>query len=257
MLFYNIRGKSIEKIMNKIQAKIYLEELFEFKQWKANYICNFSVYYNYIYVAMPKVACTSILRTLQSAEVRGDASRLPLDVHDREQSPLPKPSDDIGTFVTMMASPETFRFCFVRNPFTRVLSCYLDKFIQDEKEREWLAPTLGFDPAHPPLFREFLTRVSEQPEQRRDLHWASQAHILRPDRIGYSFIGRFEFFRQHMEHVCHRVGITRYADFSATSHATQAASKIADYFGQTEIELVRAIYEADFECFGYDRTLPL
>jgi hypothetical protein len=218
-----------------------------------NYLCNWSRKQRYVYVETPKVACTTVKRILQLAEVDGAIEfKKPGDVHNRELSPLLRPSDDIDEFSRAMTSSEYFRFGFVRNPFTRSLSCYLDKMVKTPFERQRLAPALGLDPASAPKFVDFLRAVAAQSEDQRDMHWASQTYLLRPNRINYSFLGRFEFFRDQFTLLCERLGISIYAtDLSNSWHATNAYSKVRDYLGQEEVDLICQIYEHDFRNFGY------
>lgn len=218
-----------------------------------NYLCNWSKSYKYIYMETPKVACTTIKRIIQQAEVEGILSYENVEVvHDRDRSPMLSPKDDIDSFVRALVDNEYFIFCFVRNPFTRSLSCYLDKMVNTEFERRRLAPRLDLNPDTPPSFISFLEAVAEQSDEECDIHWASQTFLLRPNRIRYSFIGRFELFRQQFGMVCDRLKISEYAnDLSDTWHATNAYQKVRRYMGKKEVELIQKIYERDFRNFGY------
>jgi len=217
-----------------------------------NYICNWSKKFHYIYVETAKVACTTIKKVLQSAEV-GDEfhQNEQLDVHDRENSPLIQPISDVDSFVDAINSDEYFRFSFVRNPFSRALSCYLDKFVYNEYERIRLSPMLGIDSSEPPAFYDFLRAVEKQEDQARDIHWASQTFLLRPNCIRYSFIGRFEFFQQQFGQVCQRLDFEKYNTITRNKHSTNARSRVLDFIGKKEIELIHKIYEFDFTNFGY------
>ncbi|MCU4652177.1 sulfotransferase family protein [Roseibacterium sp. SDUM158016] len=218
-----------------------------------NYICHWSRTRNYVYVETPKVACTTVKRVLQAAELgRADHPLMPADVHDRGASPLLSPHDDPGAFLTALHDPSCFRFAFVRNPYARALSCWLDKFVGNEFENARLAPLLGFASGEVPDFADFLRAVAAQPEAGRDPHWATQSYLLRPDRIRYGFLGRFETFRTDFLRVCGHLGIGEHAgELSDTWHATRAAGKVASRVGALEGALIRQIYDADFRTFGY------
>src|ERR1700722_16343751 len=103
---------------------------------------HYSSRYRYLYVDTPKVACSTIKYTLQCAELGQQATTrtnpIParygyssslLDIHDRRKSPLRWPGDayELQEFVRT----SRFAFCFVRNPFSRTLSAYLDKIAGD------------------------------------------------------------------------------------------------------------------------------
>ncbi|HMN13778.1 MAG TPA: sulfotransferase family protein [Bellilinea sp.] len=218
-----------------------------------HYLCNWSKKYKYVYVETPKVACTTIKRVLQQAESGGAMTYDdPSFIHERERSPLLGPWSDRRAFVEAMRADDYFRFCFVRNPFSRILSCYLDKMVETEFERRRLAGQLGFDPETPPSFINFLRAISERKDEENDIHWAPQTFLLRPNRVRYSFIGRFELFRDQFSLVCERLGIIEYAsDLPDTQHKTNAHEHIKEYMGREEIELVHRIYERDFRNFGF------
>ena len=189
---------------------------------------------------------------MQLAEVEGKlVYETPSDVHSRVCSPLLAPSDDIDCFVDAMRDPDYLRFCFVRNPFTRVLSCYLDKMVRVEFERRRLAPKLGFDPEKVPSFIDFLRAVVEQKDEECDIHWTSQTYLLRPNRVRYSFIGRFELFGEQLTMVCKKLSILQYNDPAASWHATNAYKKVKEYIGREEIDLIHRIYVCDFRNFSY------
>jgi hypothetical protein len=219
----------------------------------SKYLCHWSQKHRFVYVETPKVACTTVKRVLQQAETGRRLSWSdPSDVHDRRCSPLLSPGYDIKAFAEAMNTEDYFRFCFVRNPFTRVLSCYLDKMVNNEFERRRLAPKLGFAPESPPSFTDFLRAIVEQKDEDCDIHWATQTFLLRPNRVSYSFIGRFELFHEQFRMVCERLGVVKYAtDLSGTWHATNAYEKVEAYLGLEEIALIHRIYERDFRNFGY------
>jgi hypothetical protein len=228
-------------------------ELFAQHPDLTEYLCHWSPRIGSIYVETPKAACTTIKRLLQVAELgperRGD---LPEDVHARETSPLLSPGQDPEGFVTALLDPATLCFAFVRNPYSRALSCWLDKMVANEFERARMAPMLGLDPDRPPSLADFLAAVSDQPEAERDPHWASQTHLLNPNGIRYAYIGRFEHFRAEFTRVCRHLGIEAKArDMPRTWHATGANRKVRTHIGETEAAMIRTIYEADFRNFGY------
>lgn len=244
--------------LDKIDADVMeqdriMRKLFDQPPSVTDYICNWSIKHHFVYVETPKVACTSIKRILQQAEIgRTLMFEDPSDVHSRELSPLLAPRSDISMFEKAIEGDEYFRFCFVRNPFARALSCWLDKIVNNEWERARLAPLLGLDPESPSSFLSFLEGVDRQSEDERDIHWASQTFLVRPNRIKYSFVGRFETFKSHFMAVCDRLKLSDYVDgLPDTLHATKAHQKIAEYVGSRETELIHKIYESDFRNFGY------
>jgi len=222
----------------------------------ANSVCHFSNRRKYLYVETPKVACTGIKHRLQTAEV-GSALvfRSYGEEHFPELSPLMTPLDSPDLFLEALRSDDWFRFTFVRNPFTRVLSCYLDKIVASKPERQRLLPELGLDPSLVPTFKNFLKAIAGQKEDKRDAHWAPQAWLTQPDTVRYHFIGRLEQFEADFRSVCQKLGIP--TDIAAVRHSTDAGDKLKTFYGPKEIGLVQSIYAEDFLRFGYDRrSLP-
>lgn len=94
--------------------------------------------FKFAYNAIPKAATTGILRALQMAEVDGDESKIG-QPHERDHSPL-KRIEDLGLEpAQVLTGNDYFRFTYVRNPITRILSAYLDKMVRHEHERQFNA----------------------------------------------------------------------------------------------------------------------
>lgn len=220
---------------------------------KANYLVNFSQKFGYVYVETPKVACTSIKRLLQLVEAGGDESALPADVHDRPNSPLPRMNDDKTAFNRFWSIEDPFLFCFVRDPFARVLSCYLDKYIHQRSHISMYMSNIGTPSSRRITFRYFLDAVHEQEPSARNVHYTSQSYITNPNKLPYDFIGRFERFRSDMQYVCNKLNIDSSLLPIRSSHRTNSDDKLRAFYGAKEIELVNEIYDEDFINFGYPR----
>jgi hypothetical protein len=223
----------------------------------ANYLAHLSNNYRYLYVSVPKTGCTKIKKTLQDAE-SGRALDHSHRVHAPIFSPLLEPIDDVVTLRAAMTSDAWFRFGFVRNPFSRILSCYLDKIVRSAGERQRLLPVLGLDAAAAtPSFSEFVRLVSQQDDGARDIHWASQYYLLRPDLVDYTFIGRFERLSADLKHVCDTLSISPLEPMEKKEHSVGDVPRMCDYYTATEQRMVAEAYRHDFEAFEYDpNALP-
>lgn len=230
-----------------------LERFFRYPTQTVDYVSNISERFNYFYLANPKVASTGVLRALQLAEVDGDQSRVPAFVHERTASPLLSFSNTSLSPEEILGSPRFFRFTYVRNPFTRVLSAYIDKIETEAPERERLLPLLGFAPNKPPSFIEFLRAVQAQRDDWRDIHWTTQSRLIQANNIGYSFIGRFESFGASFPLLLDHLGIDRlHHDATVRAvHATGANTRVQGYIGPEERDAIISIYHADFVGFAY------
>lgn len=217
---------------------------------RAQYLINWSRRFGYIYVEVPKAACSTIKLTLQRVELN-DRGYTPGNKHARSRSPLLAPLSAPREFLAALAAPQTLRFCFVRDPASRILAAYLEKLAGEDFEREMRLKALGFNQT--PAFSQFLQRLEERGTDL-DIHWARQTDLLQPDKIRYDFIGRFENFQADFEHVLARIGRDASWIADAREHGTGASTRL-DEIGPDERTLIARIYREDFERFGYQTRL--
>ncbi|MBX3428473.1 MAG: sulfotransferase family 2 domain-containing protein [Hyphomonadaceae bacterium] len=231
-----------------------LSELFAFPPSQAEYLINYSPRFSYVFIETPKAGCSTIKRKLQAVEVDGDRSKLPANVHDKANSPLQSPRDSGLSDQQLLRDADLFRFCFTRNPYTRVLSAYLDKIVDNDWERARLAPTLDLPADEIVSFESFLIAVANQPDPERDIHWRTQVGLLKPRHIPYDFIGRFENIGSSLRSVVARISEKASGEMEPLAfHATNATRRVIQYVGKAEAKLIRSIYADDFAVFCYAR----
>lgn len=231
-----------------------IAEYFPYAESKVNYLTHCSKKYNYIYVETPKVACSTIKRVLQIIEDDAVRKTSAKKVHDRSVSPLCIPKDMGEDCGTLFGGDKYFRFAFVRNPFTRILSAYLDKLVENEWERNRRLPQLGLAKDTKITFIQFLEIVEGQDDLDRDIHWMSQSGILQTGRVEYNFIGRLEQFEQHFKAVINTIspGYVKELHVQRNDwHKTNASEKVNQYIGKKEKDLILKIYDNDFSSFCY------
>jgi hypothetical protein len=100
-----------------------LEKTFGYPADEVDYLCNIGRRYPFLYFEVPKVACSSIKRTLQLLEATREIGA-PSNIHDKKNSPLIGPLSSGLTYEQLFTSSNLIRFAFVRNPYSRSLSCY-------------------------------------------------------------------------------------------------------------------------------------
>jgi dermatan 4-sulfotransferase 1 len=203
--------------------------------------------------------------TLQKAELEDiNVSADPPDVHDREHSPLLKPMQ-VGRLSALLEAPEYFKFCFVRNPFTRLLSCYLDKIASEHPvtffQKSLILRQLGRqldDMLQFVSFEEFVDAVAAQRLEEMESHWSVQWHHLCEGRIPFDVTGRFENFSTDFEEILGRIGINSSIYFDYQKHnVTESNLRLNEFYDKRLEELVRRVYAADFDHFGYLPDLPI
>ena len=227
--------------------------------------------YKCLCMTIPKVACTTVKVTLYHL-AGNPAPAEPNDVHGL----------DIGLFlaeysteeiIEMLTSPEWVRFCFVRNPYHRLLSAYKSKignpsdgqylWLRDAIRGKFNYPDGDGRRAVTATFAGFVRFLSDcnarvryefNPDAIYDGHFNAQSRILKQDLINYDFIGRFENFADDFKTVLTRIGAPEetIALASEKRNATAHVPLNAVYSHELA-DLTYDLYRDDFESFIYGR----
>lgn len=218
--------------------------------------CSFNK--NYFYGSSPKTGCSTIKKVLIQAELgrRVDFEHSEY-IHYREFNPFLK-IWQVGNLEAYFKRDDIFKFCFVRNPYTRLLSCYLDKIKRSKHQSRQPKIQFGWQPDDERVltFPEFVDLVIAQPVMFMDQHWRTQYYQTFQTNIEYDFIGRFENFEEEFLSVLEKLGVDSHEYYDVeTGHATQADQKLQDYYTPELAEKVYQKYQVDFEYFGYEKTL--
>ena len=242
----------------------YLKEIQKYliyiKREEFEYDINISLKHKYVYVETAKVGCSTIKDTLQRMEldypefVRDDFE----DIHLREFSPLLSPSQTCG-FDRILKETDFLVFCFVRNPYTRLLSAYLDKIVTGSWQKRSILMAMGENSSKPSKeisFHEFVDVICKQNISQMDPHWRTQYYQTYQDSINYDFIGRLENFRKDCDYVFSKIR-DDYVNYyrSEIRHSTNSAKLLSKYYSDEIKEQVFDKYKIDFEYFGYDKNL--
>ncbi|HVT30409.1 MAG TPA: sulfotransferase family 2 domain-containing protein [Lacipirellulaceae bacterium] len=147
-------------------------------------------------------------------------------------------------------------FSIVRNPYTRILSAYLDKIASDKKEKRHLLLSMGQVENVPIAFDKFIDFICRQNSQEMDSHYAPQASLMQLDYIPYARIGCVEDMENSIATIMtagYGASLTAVNDFRP--HRTGAVSRIAQYYTPDLAAKVRNRFCADFDRFGYSYEL--
>ncbi|HEY6633357.1 MAG TPA: sulfotransferase family protein [Rhizobiaceae bacterium] len=203
-----------------------------------------------IYLTTPKVAGSTIMATLVKADGSQRFDGI-TNYNDRAARHLLSSEGDPRAFWHDLGHPDCFRFSFVRNPYDRIISAYLDKIALGTKPRKRKLPGLG--PVGEISFRDFLLTLQRQKAARMNRHWRPQSLLISP-RVKLDFLGRFERFETDFAHVLERLGVEPAAITNRRGHKTSAAEH-RDMIGPEEKALIDSIYGEDFERFDYTKSL--
>jgi hypothetical protein len=205
--------------------------------------------YKVAYVNNPKVACSTIKLTLQRAEL-GDPAYAPVtSVHDHAASPLLTTPEINAQIAEARALEGCFVFSFVRNPFARLRSVYLNKIVERQKKGKF-REAAGFDRDTCPGFADFVAAVCAQPPARQNPHWRLQALNLSVQRHRFDMLGRLETFATDWKRLAAATGLPETTSFAGKK--TERAAHADLQFDAGMIAAVAEAYAADFEHFGYD-----
>ena len=212
-----------------------------------------SLKHRYLFASNEKVANSTLRATFQSLECDG---QLPphYKPFKRWTGPLLQPSD-IADFDGLLSNASVRKFCVVRHPYTRLISCYRDKF---EREPKGAGYRRKVRELHLPLgrrigFDEFLQAVSKQPQELMNSHWRIQYYNVFMDMIRYDEIIRYEELPERLPQLLAELYPDAKTDAVLSRHRQEQSSDelVECYFTSALKVLVQEIYRMDFETFGY------
>jgi hypothetical protein len=218
-----------------------------------------------IYFSTPKVASTTLKATLWRLALGDPAFVPPQPMHNaRHASPLKSlPQLGFEDLVRWVNQPGQRRFCFVRNPYTRLLSCYLHKIRGVDGSSKAGAPDLraSLSKTGSPeaiSFPQFVEAISRQSPMEMNPHWRVQTAHLLWDRVTYDFVGRIEEFEADLGRLGSIIGTDlRPYLHVRRKHETGAATVIGDFYTPALQARVYDIFRADFTAFAYPSGLPV
>lgn len=182
---------------------------------------------NLVYAPIPKVACTSLkiwfLLTAPGVDIRPDPKDWKVNAW------LAGEGNRFLLKDTRVLDGRMFRFAFVRNPWSRLVSAYLNRIVGRGIEhrqmmkrftrgrwyrvdkrakyyfRKW-TQGVGWPESTEPTFREFVHReVVDKSIGGMDPHWYPQhlfINSFEPD-----FVGKFERLEDDVDRLCLQLGI--------------------------------------------------
>jgi len=227
--------------------------------------------HRFIYTPIAKVACTSL--KLWFLEVNGEQPARPFNEHVEAERYRMRRRGGIRA-LQILRDASYFRFAFVRNPWSRVVSAYLNKLLTVNRVsrpvlrqiRRVAAERVTADVS----FQEFVAFLARQRDSRKfDEHWRPQHLFLGDNR--FDFVGRFENLAEDFAVVQERLQIaTPLPHFNPTPYASEwdGSEMVADFrpaqlrrngalpdyrqFYTPQLrDLVAKIYATDIEQFGY------
>lgn len=225
-----------------------------------------------VVILNPKVGTTSFRQLATRAYVEVLGHKDPSDgryrlIKKARYFPFASPSDYYHAF----SHPDEYNFyCFVRNPYARLKSAWVDKFANGHQMgyprsiRGKLLRNIRSFAGHRQLpgseqnslipFATFIAYIDSQQDGQRNHHWDVQHEVLMMDAIHYCQIYKMETqFAEGMTSIFKRLGILEsWTKQCMRKPSNQSISVKEAIFTPELAEQAKHIYARDFEVFDYD-----
>lgn len=239
------------------------EELLSRKPWvDIDRETHISLKNDYIYFQVSKSASSTVKYYLQKMEVENTRRKVK-NVNDRSLSPHVWPSQlKEEQFIDLLKCPRIKKVSFVRNPFARILSCYLHRIVaKPESPSNRALSACNKGRAGPDIpFSEFVRVICDQDSVNQERHWRVQYDNVLYDLVdSWHFIGTVE----SLDNDINRLMALLRSDaddnarknIDASPMTTSAQEKVKEYYTSELVDRLVDRYEKDFSTFGYGRTL--
>ena len=158
-----------------------------------------------------------------------------------------------------LSYPDYCRIAFVRNPWDRILSCYLNKIKQDRDfENRHFADGIPkkfhrfnlFYAGMP--FEEFLHAVASIPDEIADGHFASQyTRLVMNGKLIVHHLARFENYRDEVRDILDAIGLDKTIELPHLNK-TEPRKTYAEFYDEETMRIVQQRYQQDIRIFGYE-----
>jgi len=225
---------------------------------------NVSLVHKYVYFAVDKVANSTIKQSLFEVEYLPVKKSI-VTLYDPRCSPLLSPYqlpsemfDDI-----MSKGSEYFKFAFVRNPYSRLLSCYLDRIltISSTPSKQFRRYINGMHLKSGDLtFKMFAEAICKQKPAEQNSHWRVQSDDILFDLYDFDHIAKFEKIWDEMEFISKKIygkvlPQMKNRNINSSPKKTDSDKKLLEYYDQELADLVYDKFKADFINFNYERLI--
>ena len=215
-----------------------------------------------LFCFVPKVACTTwkdVMKRLYHNQIGKETKKRFLKL------------DEIGTTPSEVIRRwrDYRKVLFVREPLSRVLSAYLNKFRYGSEKARWerafgayivkrtrtqrVKHTRPYDITFEEFIRYILHLGTNTKMNQMKDHWLPYSSFTSPCRVKYDYIGHYETLAQDGPEIVQRLGIREIANFP-TIHNSTAMDEFRKEYANIPVDLIvrlQAYYHADYELFGY------
>lgn len=198
----------------------------------------------FIYFRIPKAANSTVVSALhEGATAEGYVSR---DAKHSFARASTLSRDEVANL-----RDRFFLFSVVRDPFSRLLSAYLDKIRRGKSGRRPVAAYYRRAPGADISFLEFCRFIADGGVAANP-HWYRQVDLIPCGLDFLHYLGRVESLSTDLDVIRRRIRIdVGHRIDSWNPHRTDAAAKLQQMYCPESIALVQSVYRQDFEALGY------
>jgi dermatan 4-sulfotransferase 1 len=221
----------------------------------------------YMYFAVAKAGCTQMKELIRGVEgmpalklfPKGDwQTRRDMFVHSRLNLPLPSVADlDDRTQKEVFEAPDFLRMTVVRNPYTRVVSAWMNKILLCEPalKEEYLEIKGRLPDLYEKSlisFPEFIEYLANKANLRTcNSHWRRQVdHTFFP-AMNFSLVVKLEQLAEGLRRFGAHLGLSAPPVASRKNESLRLGSPA---YTEELADKVFALYRTDFDVLHYDRS---
>jgi hypothetical protein len=214
----------------------------------------------YVYIRIPKCAnstvCVNLDHYFPSRSKKRESTRY-ADIVKEKKFVSPRNI----SFEESFNLRSKVLFTFVRNPYTRILSAYLDKVKDKEYAKKYQKEIKNY--SEKGLSFLSFCRWLKGGGFKKDPHWMPQSwfiNVFGVDKLDH--IGKVESLNSDIQKIFKEISNIgqkidiKEAKFSDhKNHSTGASKKLKKYYDKECLSIVRQFYKKDFEVLGYSKNI--
>ncbi|MBU3071675.1 sulfotransferase family protein [Aestuariicella sp. G3-2] len=211
----------------------------------ANSRCAISHSGKFIYFRIPKSANSTVVASLSYAET-GVLPSEQADIRKIKKSyslPSTVSRSDMGSV------NDYYKFSIVRNPYTRIVSAYVDKVHRGKPEKAKVARYFSRDVNEHISFDEFLSYL-ESGGIYEDAHWAPQTDLIFIPIEELDYLGKIETIGRDLPFILNE--LFKKSDIVDWRPHASSHEKVKIELDSNQKKKIYALYKNDFISLGYD-----
>lgn len=218
----------------------------------------------YVFVQISKAASSNVKWTLQSLECKHSPWKV-IDVNNKFFSPHISPYQITNEMLEGVFNSEEYkRVTFVRNPYSRILSCYLHRIVAEPESpsnktlMKMTEGRVGADVS----FDEFVEIICGQSSYEQEAHWRCQSEDICFDSVSYDLVGKLENLQSDLLSCVEMLYGKRGKEWflnsqkkDASEMKTGASELVKQYYNNFTMNKVRKRFSVDFSNFKYSQNI--